>query len=121
MNELGAVTGAVKQDWEVFGVIFSHMEKQCEEYLDVVVKLRDKLAENDNALTLKSIEAAFQRKESMHKIGTQNRGAPLNAPVSLTNHQLFQLAASANTQPPGRPPRKPQRSKKWSERRSCKR
>ena len=69
--------GATKQDWEIFGAIFVHMEKQCEEYRQVVVSLRDKLSLNDNALTLKSIEAAFTRKEAVHKIGVDNKGTPL--------------------------------------------
>ena len=75
--------GTVKQDWEIFGIIFSHMEQQCEECRQVVVKLHDKLSTNDNALTLKGIEAISQQKKSVHRIGTENRGAPIKAPRSM--------------------------------------
>ena len=110
--------GAVKQDWEIFGVIFSHMEQQCEEYRQVVVSLRDKLAEDDNALSLKLIETAFQRKESVHRIGIENKGTPINAPIAMTKAPTIP-AARANTKinpkNDGRPPRDTQRSKQWPE------
>ena len=75
--------GASKKDWEIFGAIFEHMSKQCQEYHQVVISLRDKLSEDDDALTLKSIEKAFTRKETVHKIGIDNKGTPVAQPVAL--------------------------------------
>ena len=110
--------GAVKQDWEIFGLIFSHMEQQCEEYRQVVVALREKLSNNDNALSLKLIEATFQRKESVHRIGTDNKGTPINAPVAMNrvpNITAARAKTTPQTAPDGKPPLNPQRSKKWPE------
>ena len=68
---------------EIFGSIFEHMSKQCEEYHQVVISLRDKLSEDDDVLALKSNENAFTRKETVHKIGIDNKGTPVAKPVSL--------------------------------------
>ena len=108
--------GASKQDWEVFGAIFVHMEKQCEEYRQVVVALRDRLATNDNALTIKSIEQAFTTKETVHRIGIDNRGTPLNKPISLTPAPTVSAASANHQRSESDPSSTPSgRSKTWPE------
>ena len=76
--------GAQKQDWEIFSTIFEHMSEQCTEYRDVVKDIRDQLADNEDSVTLKSIQAAFTRKETVHGLGTRSRGTPIPGKVTMT-------------------------------------
>ena len=80
--------GAKKQDWEVFSSIFEHMSSQCIEYRKVVTNIRDKLADNEDAVTLRTIERDFTTAETVHRIGTENRGTPLDTPVRINRPPL---------------------------------
>ena len=46
-------------------------------------------------ITLKSIEIAFQRKETVHKIGTDNKGTPISDKINMQKPPDI-LAARAN-------------------------
>ena len=94
--------GAQKQDWEVFVIIFDHLSQQCDEYRQVVSDLRDKIAEDTtvNKVTLKSIEVAFTRKETVHRIGTDNKGTPVAAAPAMNAPPAIP-AAKAKVTPTG--------------------
>ena len=75
--------GAQKQDWEVFSAIFDHLSKQCMEFREVVKDIRTQMSKDDSIVTLKYIEVAFQRKETVFKIGTQCKGTPIPEPTKM--------------------------------------
>ena len=110
--------GVQKQDWEVFSTIFHHMSEQCEEYRAVVSDLRDQLEKDEESVTLKSIERAFARKETVHRIGTDNKGTPLKEQIPMVKPPPI-TAAAAKTDAPQKPVNPQQqatsKSKQWPE------
>ena len=75
--------GAQKQDWEVFAIVFDHMSRQCMEFRDAVKEIRDQLSKDEDIVTLKYIESIFQRKETVFKIGTSNKGTKVTEPTAM--------------------------------------
>ena len=75
--------GAQKQDWEIFSTIFEHLSKQCMEFREVVKDIRTQMSKDESIVTLKYIEVAFQRKETVFKIGTQSKGTPIAEPIKI--------------------------------------
>ena len=117
LNKLKSL-GVEKQDWEVFSTIFHHMSMQCEEYRAVVSDLRDQLEKDEDSVTLKSIEKAFARKETVHRIGITSKGTPIKAQIPLSQPPVINAAAAKPA--PQKPPSNPQqqatsKSKLWPE------
>ena len=110
--------GVEKQDWEIFSTIFHHMSEQCEEYRAVVSDLRDQLEKDEDSVTLKSIEKAFARKETVHKIGTSNKGTPLKQQIPMSEPPVIKAAAAkaGSDKPPTNPQQQAtSKSKLWPE------
>ena len=111
--------GVTKQDWEIFSDIFHHMSSQCEEFRQVVSDMRDQLEKDEASVTLKLIERAFTRKETVHKLGIESKGTPLKRAVTMTAPPAVPVNA-AKTGAPKQPPTNPQsqatqKSKLWPE------
>ena len=110
--------GVQKQDWEVFSTIFHHMSTQCEEYRAVVSDLRDQLEKDEDSVTLKFIEKAFARKETVHRIGVKSKGTPIKAQIPMNQPPSINIAAAKPA--PQKPSANPQqqatsKSKLWPE------
>ena len=110
--------GVAKQDWEVFSTIFHHMSEQCDEYRQVVSDLRDQLEKDEASVTLKSIEKAFSRKETVHRLGISNKGTPIKESVPMNQAPAVNAASatSATTLKPKNPQQQATaKSKLWPE------
>ena len=111
--------GVARQDWEVFSTIFDHMSAQCEEFRQVVSDLRDQLEEDEDSVTLKSIEAAFQRKETVHQLGVNSKGTPIKKSTPMVQPPDINVAAAKPTGASGKPQNPQQqataKSKLWPE------
>ena len=90
--------GVAKQDWEIFSSIFHHMSSQCEEYRQVVSAMRDQLEDDEDSVTLKTIETAFKRKETVHKLGISSKGTPLSKSLPMTQPPTISINAATADQ-----------------------
>ena len=83
----------------------------------MVSSLRDKLATNEDAVTLKSIEVAFTTKESVHRIDTHNKGTPIHEPIALKPSPTIPAASATSKRAVNETshPKHEGRSKSWPE------
>ena len=89
--------GRTMDRMELFTTIFQHMENQCMEYRDVINKERDTFIEDENSVTLQSLQLSLSHAESA-SVWTRNHLKRHAYPESNANARTtYAITWPANT------------------------